>query len=413
MRNCIRCGRPLGETDKVCGHCGTVQPVQQQAPRQPQYQQHRQPAAGYVPRKKSGLPVWAVILITLGAVVLVAGIAFAVVHFLGSNRAKPADPFIANEWLEDAGDALEDAAAAAEDALETTGTVYYVTGVASTIKIWEDEGQGSVLGKLETGDEVLVLDDTEEDYWKVTAFDGDVAGYLDCHYLTREWGAVCSPESAYVGADDVSLLAEPFVTGSAKLGELDKADAVTVLAKPEGSYWYVYSDDLRAYGYVAAADLSDEAEEERIIGYGDAPEGHTMLYYAQSNDGFLSLRGTPSTSAAELGRIKTGEEVWVVDTDDGAVFWYVYAPTLGKYGYVHSDSVSTTRAEDQAEIWTVRVESGYLALRTAKAFDYYNEIGKLYTGDHVEVLEKEGTYWWVYAPSLDLYGYVNSEYLHQ
>ena len=40
-----------------------------------------------------------------------------------------------------------------------------------------------------------------------------------------------------------------------------------------------------------------------------------------------------------------------------------------------------------ADTYTVRVETGYLALRTAQAYDYRNEIGKLYTGDTVEVEE--------------------------
>ena len=57
---------------------------------------------------------------------------------------------------------------------------------------------------------------------------------------------------------------------------------------------------------------------------------------------------------------------------------------------------------------TVRVQSGYLALRTAKAFDSSNEIGALYTGDTVEVKDtSDSTYWYVYSPKLGNSGYVN------
>ena len=46
-------------------------------------------------------------------------------------------------------------------------------------------------------------------------------------------------------------------------------------------------------------------------------------------------------------------------------------------------SVSTASLEYE---WTVKVDKGYLALRTEKAYDYANEIGELYTGDEVEIL---------------------------
>ena len=267
------------------------------------------------------------------------------------------------------------------------------------------------MAELRTGDEVEVIDAGGMGYWQVRLADG-TEGYVDCHYLTQEWGAVMSPELYYVIEDDVTLLENPSPTDSRTLGFLLKEDTVTVLAKPSGSYWYVYSDTARNYGYVQAACLSLDMEEERIIGVGSAPDVRTMLYYVDSNDGFLSLRAEPTIYSTELGRIKTGEEVWVIDTLDSP-FWYVYAPTLGQYGYVHSDYLSTQRGEVvDGEVWTVRVPTGYLALRTAKAYDYSNEIGELYTGDIVRVIEKEGTYWWVYAPSLDLYGYVNSDYLY-
>ena len=58
-----------------------------------------------------------------------------------------------------------------------------------------------------------------------------------------------------------------------------------------------------------------------------------------------------------------------------------------------------------SDTYTVRVETGYLALRTAQAYDYRNEIGKLYTGDTVEVEEYgSGDYWYVYSAKLNRYG---------
>ncbi|MBR2529038.1 MAG: SH3 domain-containing protein [Blautia sp.] len=61
--------------------------------------------------------------------------------------------------------------------------------------------------------------------------------------------------------------------------------------------------------------------------------------------------------------------------------------------------------------YRVNVASGYLALRTAPAYAYENEIGELYNSDTVDVLDYSGTYWYVYSPKYGRNGYVNSSYL--
>ena len=61
----------------------------------------------------------------------------------------------------------------------------------------------------------------------------------------------------------------------------------------------------------------------------------------------------------------------------------------------------------------VNVKSGYLALRSEKAFDKSNEIGQLNTGDLVEVTNrKDSTYWYAYSPKLDKCGYVDNRYIY-
>ena len=62
--------------------------------------------------------------------------------------------------------------------------------------------------------------------------------------------------------------------------------------------------------------------------------------------------------------------------------------------------------------YRVNVEKGYLALRSDKAYDKNNEIGKLYSGDTVEVTDtSDATYWYVYVPKLGKEGYVDKNYL--
>ena len=60
----------------------------------------------------------------------------------------------------------------------------------------------------------------------------------------------------------------------------------------------------------------------------------------------------------------------------------------------------------------MKVKSGYLALRNAKAYDDANEIGQLNNGDTVQVQDSSGsTYWYVYVPKLGKEGYVDKNYL--
>lgn len=65
-----------------------------------------------------------------------------------------------------------------------------------------------------------------------------------------------------------------------------------------------------------------------------------------------------------------------------------------------------------SNMYTVTVASGYLALRTEKAYRDANEIGRLNTGDIVQIADSsDSTYWKVYSERLGKYGYVNKNYL--
>ena len=123
--------------------------------------------------------------------------------------------------------------------------------------------------------------------------------------------------------------------------------------------------------------------------------------------GYLALRSAPAYDASnELGALYTGDVVQV-QNPDGAAYWWVYSPRLGLSGYVNRSYLA---GGDYS--FTVSVAKGYLALRNAKAYDVRNEIGALYTGDHVQVRDtSDPVYWLVYTPRLGLSGYVNRNYL--
>ena len=135
----------------------------------------------------------------------------------------------------------------------------------------------------------------------------------------------------------------------------------------------------------------------------------TTSYTVTVADGYLALRNAKAfKSSNEVAELYTGDKVQIADSSD-STYWLVYVPGLGKGGYVNKDYLVKA---SEVVTKTVKVKSGYLALRNAKAYDDANEIGQLNTGDTVQVQDSSGsTYWYVYSPKLGKSGYVNKNYL--
>ena len=129
--------------------------------------------------------------------------------------------------------------------------------------------------------------------------------------------------------------------------------------------------------------------------------------------GYLALRTAKAyDSSNEIGELYSGDVVEVSDYSD-CTYWYVYSPKHNMYGYVNKNYLYYQAYDYSRNVYTVNVAKGYLALRTAKAYDDSNEIGELYTGDTVTVLDtSDATYWSVYSPKYDRIGYVNKNYLY-
>ena len=184
-----------------------------------------------------------------------------------------------------------------------------------------------------------------------------------------------------------------------EIGELYTGDTVQVQDTSDATYWYVYSPKHGKSGYV---------NRNYLIGAGSSV-GSTWTVRVAS--GYLALRTAKAyDSRNEIGELYTGDTVQVQDTSD-ATYWYVYSPKHGKSGYVNKNYLYSSGSSCVTK--TVRVATGYLALRTAKAYDERNEIGELYTGDTVQVQDtSDSTYWYVYSPKHGKYGYVNKNYLY-
>ena len=138
-------------------------------------------------------------------------------------------------------------------------------------------------------------------------------------------------------------------------------------------------------------------------------------YQVGVSKGYLALRSAMAyDSSNEIGELYSGDTVEVTEytTSD---YWYVYSPKLNRSGYVNNDYLYflSSQPTSSSGSYTVSVAKGYLALRSAKAYDSSNEIGQLYSGDIVQLIDSSDTqYWYIYSPKLSNYGYVNKDYLY-
>lgn len=213
---------------------------------------------------------------------------------------------------------------------------------------------------------------------------------------------------------------------SNEIGKLYPGDTVEVTDRSDETYWYVYAPSLGKYGYVDHRYLTETCAGTEE---GDVPPVAGVEMEVKVDSGYLALRNGKSYDYGnEIGRMYSGETVYVIDMNDPD-YWTVYSPKLGLTGYTNQNYLCPVSGmegyadEDYLTFgnyytyslgtWYVRVNSGYLALRSARAYDASNEIGELDTGDSVQVIDMtDGDYWYVYAPSLNKYGYVNSGYLY-
>ena len=209
----------------------------------------------------------------------------------------------------------------------------------------------------------------------------------------------------------LALRTEAALNTANEIGELYTGDLIEVTDYTGATgYWYVYSPKYDSYGYVNNDYL------DAITSSGGS--SYNTIWTVRVKSGYLALRSAKAfDSSNEIGQLYTGDTVWLSDSSD-PTYWYVYSPKLNLYGYTDQNYLyggntgSTGTTTYFGETRTVHVNSGYLALRTMKAYDSSNEIGQLYTGDTVQILEtSDPQYWYVYSPKYDLNGFVNKDYL--
>nr|WP_296028450.1 hypothetical protein [uncultured Blautia sp.] len=264
------------------------------------------------------------------------------------------------------------------------------------------------IGELYTGDLVEVMDYTgATGYWYVYSPKYDDFGYVNNDYLDSVISSISSYDTMWtvsVATGYLALRNAPDYDASNEIGELYSGDTVWVSDSSNGQYWYVYSPKLNCYGYV---------NQEYL--YRDESMDYDSSYFGETRTvsvakGYLALRNMKAYDASnEIGELYSGDVVQLLDTSDSK-YWYVYSPKYDTNGFVNKDYLV---GGTSYTTMSVKVSKGYLALRSAMAYDESNEIGELNTGDSVVVIDSSGLkYWYVYAPSLMKYGYVDNGYLY-
>ncbi len=211
--------------------------------------------------------------------------------------------------------------------------------------------------------------------------------------------------TVHVNDGYLALRTAPAYDYSNEIGSLYNGETVTVNGQQTGDYVWVYSSKYGRSGYV---------NWNYLVGYTSSSAASATHQVSGLKSGYLALR----TAAAYdnnniIGKLYNGDYVTVTGGTSGNYVW-VTSSSLGKSGYVNKNyltqlSVSTAQSGDMV---VTNLKSGYLALRTAAAYDYSNEIGKLYNGDYVTVTGGvSGDYIWVTSSKLGLSGYVNKNYL--
>lgn len=248
---------------------------------------------------------------------------------------------------------------------------YYVTGCKDVVKVREGPDEDSnVLTRLSNGEKVSLVDKEDDGYWKIYIKAENIIGYMPDHYLTNEKDAVTEPVTRYVkikAGDTMTIRSLPEEDANA-VGILKRGQKVTLMADMSGDFDYIYAADDKTYGYVESSGLSSKKV---------------------STASASTQAATPQPTVQAQPQPQTRTQPQAPDK----VFGPAAAPVshLGEY--------------------YVSVQKGYLALRNAKAFDTSNEIGQMNNGEAVWAMETSGTYWYVYSPSLGMYGYTNSGYL--
>lgn len=188
----------------------------------------------------------------------------------------------------------------------TVGDVYYIKPAQA--QVYSDIGFTETLETVSMNDMLTVIVKRTDGKWRVADKNGKI-GYIDKGLLSEKRVSNASSKAA----SSKTVSSKTASTAS------ESASSKTVSSKT-----------------VSSAVSSEEEKEESGLytGKGSAPEEYTT-YIVDVDVGYLSLRSSPSAKSKVIGELYYEERVYVLDTSGD--YWYIYAPSLGMYGYVTGD----------------------------------------------------------------------------
>lgn len=275
----------------------------------------------------------------------------------------------------------------------------YVSG-SSTVSVVEDaKGSGTIVGVLNYGDSVSFIksvvadrNDAENSMSFIYSETLGNFGYIKSANLVDLYDEVCYGQIYYVTVENSDFYVDQ--VGSAVLATLPKNDMVTVLAKLSSGFWRA-SNKSGEIGYISSSLLSEEKIEKKTT--------------SSKTDKNTSSK---TSSSKTESKVESKNESKV----ESQVESKVESKTSSKTESENEPSVFTGVGDPPASgytVYIVDVDIDYLALRSKASSNPDSIIGELYYGTYVDVIDASGDYWYIYAPSLGMYGFVSgsSDYL--
>ena len=136
--------------------------------------------------------------------------------------------------------------------------VYYVTGVADTLELYEfPDNKSTKVESLKCGDEVRMGVDDVSGFSYVYYKAKNIWGYVNSHYLISTMDGICVPETYYVSADSTFLYSNKISDTNERVS-LKKNDIIITIAQLDGDYWYVKTESEGIFGYINVSEISDK-----------------------------------------------------------------------------------------------------------------------------------------------------------
>lgn len=242
--------------------------------------------------------------------------------------------------------------------------------------------------------------------------------------------------------DYLPLFSEPGGKGE-ELAQLTNGTLVTLDEKTDRLYWLVTDYATKTQGYVSAVYLT--SDPDKVIEYhndsldslgtigGQGEKIQEIYYVLNAGVGIGVYSDATLKDGTALNVLTDGNVVGLVSqvSDD---IWRVYDYKSSQYGYMESkyltdnpDALSMAgvdtvgdneeeeappeeeeeEAEKKGPEYYVSWSESALSVRDGPTQETGNQVNRIVYGDVVEVVEQTNdTFWYVYIPSLDMYGYV-------